>query len=258
MKLKADYDQLEEEATIKERKETEVRISRQLQQYLQPKPLPDYKGLGIDVQQIPGNGIGSDLCDYLLKDDKLVFCIGSALEQEILTSLAAETARATFRAVAAFETDPGKMATAINKALTGQEALKAGVALFIGTLDLKTGKLAYCSAGHHAPLLLKDEVGTLATDECKPLGVDADYSYTTQETELANGSMLFCFTDGLTAAENGDGKVFGAKMVRGAALQALKLNPQPRPFIQSIKEAIAKFTAATPQKSDITMLVVAR
>lgn len=258
MKLKADYDQLEEDTTIKERKETEVRISRQLQQYLQPKPLPDYKGLGIDVQQIPGNGIGSDLCDYLLKDDKLVFCIGSALEQEILTSLAAETARATFRAVAAFETDPGKMATAINKALTGQEALKAGVALFIGTLDLKTGKLAYCSAGHHAPLLLKDEVGTLATDECKPLGVDADYSYTTQETELAKGSMLFCFTDGLAAAENGDGKAFGAKMVRGTALQALKLNPQPRPFIQNIKEAIAKFTATTPQKSDITMLVVAR
>ena len=256
--LKADYAKLEEETTVKSRQETEKQITRQLQQNLRPYPLPSIKGLGFELLQIPGSGISNDAYDWCMRDDQLFFCFGSAREQAILSALAADAAISLFRAVTASENDPGRIATAINKALAKQETDNTGVALLIGVLDLKTGRFCYCNAGHNTPLVLSDEVATLPVNENKPLGIDNDYVYDTQETELSKGSMLFCYTDGLSLATNREGKLYGEKKVRGTALQALKLNAQPKPFIAHVKEDLEKFADNKAQKNDITLMVIGR
>lgn len=256
--LKTDYNQLDEEVTARERRESELRISRQLQQYMLPQNLPVCKGASLEPLFIPGTGISSDFYDCVVNGDQLVFCIGNSCEQAISKSIGADTVHTLFRAVATAETDPARMATAINKALIGREPDDTGVALFIGIINPTTGLLTYCNAGHSVPLLLSDGVAALPTDENKAIGIDTDAVYTTRQTELAKGSMLFCFTDGLAQAKNSEGKFYGAKMVRGAALQSLKLNPQPKPFLENMNEALMKYTGNTAQKNDITMLIIER
>lgn len=256
--LKASNSQLADDTASKERSDTETRISRHLQQYLQPQALPVCKGVAIETLQLLGKGISSDFYDSVVNGDKLIFCIGYAREQEITKSIGANAVQTLFRAVAALEPDPARMATTINKALIGREPNDTGVALFIGVLDTATGILSYTNAGHNSPLLLSDDVAPLHTEEYKAIGTDKDANYSTQQIELAKGSMLFCFTDGLALAANAEGKFFGAKMVRGTALQALKLNPSPKPFLDHINEILSKHIGDKALKNDVTMMVIAR
>ena len=130
--------------------------------------------------------------------------------------------------------------------------------LFVGMLDMTTGHLTYCNAGHNIPLLMDTEVNLLSGDPCQPAGEVSDNVYKSQEMTLDKGSMLFLYTDGLKNVENASQKMLGEKAVRGAALQALKLNPEPKAFIGQMLEAVNGFTGGTPQRDDITMLVLSR
>ena len=141
--------------------------------------------------------------------------------------------------------------------MTRKNDCRKAVALFVGIIDPSTGLLTYCNAGNTTPLQLGEEVSLLPSDENSPVGIDSASYYTSQQTELAKGSKLFVYTDGLALSENGEGKQIGEKKVRGAALQSLKLNPQPKAFIQNMHEAIATYTGGTPQTNDITMILIA-
>ena len=70
--------------------------------------------------------------------------------------------------------------------------------------------------------------------------------------------MLFLYTNGLALARNSKRRQYGEKMVHGAALQAMKLDPSPKPFVENIQKAIDKFVESTPQSRDMTMLVIRR
>ena len=133
-----------------------------------------------------------------------------------------------------------------------------GVSLFVGVLDLKTWKLSYCNAEHAAPLLLTDEVNHLPIDENVPVGTRPNWNFLAQEITIDKGTMLFLYTSGLALARNSKRKQYGEKMVHGAALQAVKMNPAPKPFIENIQGAINKFIDDTPQNRDMTMFVIKR
>ena len=255
--LKADYGQLEELTAAKERRATEIRISHQLQDDMLPKVLPSPDGLVLDTLFVQGTGIGSDLYDGFESDGKFVFCIGSTKEKDAVSAIAANRVLTLFRTTAPSASDPAAIITAINEAMTRKNDCRKAVALFVGIIDPSTGLLTYCNAGNTTPLQLGEEVSLLPSDENSPVGIDGASYYTSQQTELAKGSKLFVYTDGLALSENGEGKQIGEKKVRGAALQSLKLNPQPKAFIQNMREAIATYTGGTPQTNDITMILIA-
>ena len=133
-----------------------------------------------------------------------------------------------------------------------------GVSLFVGILDLPTGNMMYCNAGYLTPLLLDEEVNPLPVDDNLPVGMKSSWKYTSQEMALDKGVMLFLYSSGLSKAKNNHSRQYGNKMVRGAALQALKLNPKPDLFLDSMRDAVEKYTGDTPQDSDMTMLVIRR
>ena len=70
--------------------------------------------------------------------------------------------------------------------------------------------------------------------------------------------MLFLYTDGIAKVTKADGKILGEKRLRGAVLQALKINANPAAFIESLSASIQKFTDAAPQAADQTMLLISR
>ena len=256
--LSEDYDILEQETTEKERAATEHRITESIQQRMIPMELPKYRGLGLYASLIPGNGACGDLYDCLIRDGKLFFCIGNPIDKEAQSAVLAGMAWALFRNISYHEDRPEVIVNFINNALTMSGEKQRGVSLFVGVLDLDTWLLTYCNAEHTAPLLLTDEVNQLPVDENVPIGTRPNWDFTAQEITIEKGTMLYLYTSGLALARNSKRRQYGEKMVHGAALQAMKLDPSPKPFVENIQKAIDKFVESTPQSRDMTMLVIRR
>lgn len=247
---------LEKETADKERANTEHRITQSIQQKMVPEALPQCKGYGLYATMIPSDGVCGDLYDCILRDDKLYFCIGNPVDKDAQSSVLAGMVWALFRNVAEHEDTPKNIVTEINTALVKSGDRQMGVTLFVGIIDLVTGHLTYCNAGHGAPLLLEEEVTPLSVDENPPLGSKFRWDFIEHELMLEKGSMLFLFTSGLGLARNPKRKQYGDKMVHGAALQAMKMNSAPRPFVENIQQTIEKFIDGAPQSRDMTMLVI--
>jgi sigma-B regulation protein RsbU (phosphoserine phosphatase) len=204
---------------------------------------------------VPGQLTGNDLCETIIRDDRLFFCIGNTLGEGVQAAVTMAMVGAQFRSLTAFESAPDRIVSAINET---QAESQRKMTLFVGVLDLPTGRLAYCNAAHHVPLVMDTEVSLLPGDPDQPVGAQSGLVFTSQEMTLASGSMLFLYTDGLTKAQNASQKVLGEKAVRGAALQALKLNPAPKVFFDQMLAGVDAFTGGTKQRDDITMMVVCR
>jgi sigma-B regulation protein RsbU (phosphoserine phosphatase) len=122
------------------------------------------------------------------------------------------------------------------------------VTLFVGVLDLQTGRLCYCNAGHDAPYV-QNELLT-----CKPnipIGLSPDYKYSDQETVMVPGTTLFLYTDGLTEAMNASREQFGKQRIN-EVITAFKGSPQE--LIETMTAAVHQFVGDTVQSDDLTML----
>ena len=250
--LRQEYSDLEALASERSRTETEQRIAADIQQHIAPSSLSPC----LLVSQTPGTMAGGSFCETIQKGDTLLFCIGSATGKGVGAATAAAMAWAQFRTAAAFELAPERIVSAISEAIADDRNMP--VRLFVGALDVATGTLQYCNAGHSTPLLSDEELTLLPVDDNEPAGTTPGYAYAGQQTTLAKGKLLFLYSDGVAQATGTDGKALGEKQLRGLALQAYKVNARPEPFFQSVQKAIADYTAGAPQTDDLTLMVIAR
>ena len=268
--LRKEYGDLETLASERSRTETEQRIAADIQQHIAPSPdaqnsLRSALPLGsaknsqspcLLVSQTPGTMAGGSFCETILKGDIQLFCIGSATGKGVGAATAAAMAWAQFRTAAAFESAPDRIVSAISEAIADDRNMP--VRLFVGALDVSTGALQYCNAGHCTPLLSDEELTLLPTDDNEPAGTTPGYAYASQQAALAKGKLLFLYTVGVTHATGAGGKTLGEKQLRGMALQAYKVNARPEPFFKNVQKAIADYTAGAPQTDDLTLMVIAR
>ena len=170
-------------------------------------------------------------------------------------SLFMAVTRSVFRTVSAHESLPDRIMTSINKTIGEINDTLMFVTLFVGVLDLKTGNMQYCNAGHDEPLLVGAGVGKLPCDANIPVGVDPSWNYTLQEAEIYTGTTIFLFTDGLTEAENVNHELFKMERVQEVAVQALSRQEQaPQQLIGIMTEAVHQFVGEAEQSDDLTMM----
>ena len=153
IQLKDAYDQLEETTTAKERIESELRIARDIQMSMVPHEFPKRDGLDLYASMTPARAVGGDLYDYLLDDDTLYFCLGDVSGKGVPASLFMAQAIRLFRALAKQQALPNIIATRLNDELTENNDNGMFVTMFIGRVNLKTGHLLFCNAGHNPPIL---------------------------------------------------------------------------------------------------------
>ena len=168
--------------------------------------------------------------------------MADASGNDVWASVVMAVTKAQFRTASAFETTPGRIVSAINTALTESCGTDRAVKLFLGVLDLKTGHLDYYNAGHSAPLLVGSEVSQLPVEA--------------QAVELAPGTMLFLFNEGLLQVKNASGKPFGERRMLGEALQAANTNPSPKPFVESMNASVNRYIEGTELSDDVMLLAV--
>ena len=129
--------------------------------------------------------------------------------------------------------------------------------LFLGVLDLPTGYLRYCNAGHEIPFVIDDEKMTpLPTVANLPVGAFEDSEYQLQETKLNPESTLFMYTDGVTEAKNALREQFGMQRVEDVLKKCAQDNMLPQQILETFNERVHQFVSGYHQSDDITMLAI--
>ena len=253
-------EQLKETTAEKATIESELTIAHTIQMSMLPKtfpPYPERNDIDIYGQVTPAKAVGGDLFDFFIRDEKLFFCIGDVSGKGVPASMFMAVARSLFRNISAHVTEPHIIAMGINESMSEGNDMNMFVTMFVGVLDLKTGVLRYCNAGHDAPLLIGQEVSVLPCDANLPIGVVTDWDFTVQETTIAPQTTIFLFTDGLNEAENSHHQQFGDEQVLSLAKELLaKRQNEPMQFVQRMTAAVHFFAGAAEQSDDLTMLAI--
>ena len=246
------YQQLYEQ---KERIENEIHIAREIQMSMIPKtfpPFPERKDLDLAASVIPAKEVGGDLYDFFIRDEKLFFCIGDVSGKGVPASLVMAVTRSLFRAMSAHETSPARIVTSMNKSISETNENNMFVTFFCGVLDLTTGQLRYCNAGHNPPLILTNDIKGLSVVPNLPLGIIRDMEFVEQKTALQYDDALFLYTDGLSEAENSTQEQFGESRIK-TALHGRKSSEN---HLKNIEHSVSLFVDKAPQSDDLTMLFI--
>ena len=254
--LKYDYDRLEADTIVQEREASELRIAQNIQKMIVPTQLPQHKFFDIWSSTTTGLMEGGGVLDYALRSNKLFFCIGEATVEGIKASLLTAIVKAQFRTAIAFEDKPDRIIASINNAIANEGEKGLGIRLFVGVLDIGSGALQFCNANHDAPLLVSNELHHLPVEQNINIGEKPNYQFEAQEMLMLPGTMIFLNSDGLIKVKNSVHRVFNEKRMLGCALQAMKLDPRPKPFIENMLDAVNRFAGDFEQRDDIAMLAI--
>lgn len=240
--------------------ENELKVAHNIQMSMLPKifpPYPERKDIDIYGMLTPAKAVGGDLFDFYIRDEKLFFCIGDVSGKGVPASLVMAVTRSLFRNVSSHSSEPGQIATALNKALSEGNETNMFVTFFVGVLNLTDGSLLYCNAGHEAPLLVGKGIGTLPCDANLPLGIMSDWSFTQQQVTIYPQTVIFLFTDGLSEAEDADHMQFGEERILAVAEKVLSQQQlQSQTFIDEMADAVNHFVGDAEQSDDLTMLAL--
>ena len=239
----------------KERMENELHIAREIQMAMIPKtfpPFPDRTDLDFAASIVPAKEVGGDLYDYFIRDEKLYFCIGDVSGKGVPAALVMAVTRSLFRATSAHETNPQRIVTAMNDTMSESNESTMFVTFFCGVLDLTTGQLDYCNAGHNPPLILTNDIHLLPVQANIPLGIIGGYAFNEQHTQLQYDDSLLLYTDGLTEAENQQFQQFGLEKVESV----LHTRRGSQEHLEALQGAVTEYVGGAPQSDDLTMLFI--
>ena len=251
--LKQYVEELKESTAAKASIESELNVAHSIQMSMLPKtfpPFPERHDIEIYGVLKPAKAVGGDLYDFFIRDEKIFFCIGDVSGKGVPASLVMAVSRTLFRNISAHTAEPSQIVQTMNEAISEGNDSNMFVTLFVGVLDLQTGRLRYCNAAHNAPYV---QGALLPCDPNLPVGAMPDWNFTEQDTEMAPGSILFLYTDGLTEAENAQQELFGEQRVTDV-ISLFEGSPQE--LIETMTDAVHQFVGDTEQSDDLTMLAI--
>lgn len=254
-----DITKLQQANLEREHIDSELNIARKIQMEMLPKS--EANTLRDDCNIVgflaPAKMVGGDLYDHFIRDEKLYFCIGDVSGKGVPAALVMAVAHTLFRSISAHESNPARIMQSLNETSCQRNEQNMFVTMFIGVLDLPTGRLRYCNAGHDKPFVIGKEIKQLPAKPHLPLGVMDNMVYTTQETKLLAGESLFLYTDGLTEAMNESHELFGVKRVeRGLQDCINKESIAPNDLIRTMINRANGFVDGAEQSDDLTLLAL--
>lgn len=250
---------LRETTAMKERIESELSIAREIQMGMIPKTFPPFPGRkDVDLYAIlqPAKEVGGDLYDFFIEDERLYFTIGDVSGKGVPASLFMAIARSLFRTFSHRIDSPAEIVTGMNNSISDNNESNMFITLIVGILDLKTGILKLCNAGHTPPVLILPN-GTVSLMEVKKhliIGIMPDYSYADETFRLEKDSKVFFYTDGITEAENTAKELYGENNM----VKTLATNPHQNihEMVNTIICSVAHHVQLAEQSDDLTILAI--
>ena len=241
----------------KERIGTELHMANQIQESMLRSifpAFPERKEFDIYAVMVPAREVGGDFYDFFLIDkDHLCMVIADVSGKGIPAALFMMISKIIIQSCAMLGRDAGEILTKTNEALCSNNRMEMFVTVWIGILEISTGKLTAANAGHEYPAiktggkfeLLKDKHGLV-------IGAMPGITYKEYEMDLKPGDKLFLYTDGVAEATRGGEELFGTKRM----LDALNRDPDADPVIllRNVRRAVDEFVGNDEQFDDLTMM----
>jgi sigma-B regulation protein RsbU (phosphoserine phosphatase) len=217
---------------------------------------PDRDDIALAAKIVPAKEVGGDLYDFFIENDKLYFIVGDVSGKGIPASLVMAVTCRLFRSIASFHDKPEEIITSLNDSLSDGNESNMFCTAFLGILDLKTGHLDYCNAGHNAPLVIgsNGNVSAIPVEPNLPLGLFGGFPYQGQETNLGKGTMLYLFTDGVNEAEDMEMNQFGDD--RLVSLLEKNAGAEPKEIVETTFAQVQLHADGANQSDDITVMCI--
>ena len=229
----------------------ELTIAHNIQMALLPKPFPDHSDVDLYASQTPARDVGGDLYDYFVHDGRLVFCIGDVSGKGVPAALLMAVMRSMFRSEARRADSAAEIVETMNHNLDEEYTGGEFVTMFVGILDLSSGRLDYCNAGHEEPLVAGQP---LDVKRNLPVGALSDWNYEGEQTQLKPGDMLFLYTDGLSEAKNSKKELLGRKRLLQLASEHSQDTAQQ--LVELMEAEVHRHAGDAEQNDDITLLAI--
>ncbi|HMH66230.1 MAG TPA: CHASE2 domain-containing protein [Rhizomicrobium sp.] len=243
------------------RTEGELEAARRIQMGILPNPagLQGDGRFDLDALMIPARHIGGDLFDFFQIDaGHLFFSVGDVSGKGMPAALFMALGKSLCKSCALHgEPEIGAIINRTNREISRDNPETLFITLFAGILNLATGELRFCNAGHDAPFLLRagEVPHSLDAQGGPPLCIVDDFDYPEERFQLRPGDMLCVITDGITEAMTKQGDVMGRARSQ-AVLAALPPDSGPKAAIQAVHDAVEKFVAGAEASDDLTILAV--
>ena len=251
-----------EDLTIVTQKEERVRTELDMASKIQKGVLPDSFPAFPDRQEFelyasmePAKEIGGDFYDFfLIDDDHLCLVIADVSGKGVPAALFMMASKIILADNAMMGKSPSEILRDSNNAICSNNKLEMFVTVWVGILEISTGKLCAANAGHEYPALKKGDSGfaIFKDNHGFVLGGMEGIKYKEYEILLEPGDKLFVYTDGVPEANDPDGNMFDAKRM----IDALNEEPtaSPEQILVDVRGAISRFVREAEQFDDMTML----
>ena len=249
------------EEAERERIQGELQTASRIQSAMLPSdfpPFPERTEFHLWASMKPAREVGGDFYDfYLIDDDHLALTIADVSGKGIPASLFMMTSKAILKSSAMQGSGPAEVLKRTNDLICTNNRMDLFVTVWLGILEISTGRLVAANAGHEYPALkrangafelIRDKHGLV-------IGGMEGIRYTEYELQLRPGDKLFVYTDGVPEATDAEQQMFGTDRM----LDALNASPGANPdqVLKNMQSAVDDFVQDAEQFDDLTMLCLA-
>ncbi len=244
----------------KDRITAELKFAAQIQQ----KIIPSNQNLLTEVKEVSIFGIlesaediGGDFYDaFMINDSFLCFVIADVFGKGIVASILMTMAQTLIRSQARYSSSVVSIVREVNSYLCANNKQANFITCIVGTLDLKTGVVDYCNAGHTPLCLKKPGLSSIRFGEthCTAMGIFEDLKISSSSMQLDAQDYLILFTDGITEAMTDQEEFFGLERMEEIISQMQ--NPTPEGIANAIIGDVHTFIGQTSQTDDLSILVL--
>ena len=233
---------------------TELELAAQIQQGMLNLVFPEHEAFEIFASMNPAKEVGGDFYDFFMIDaDHLCISIADVSGKGIPAAMFMTVSKIMLYDSALVYSSPAEILRNVNERICSNNQSDMFVTVWLGVLDLTTGRMIAANAGHEYPYLYHDGSFELLRDKHGfVIGGMNGVRYTDYEIQLKHGDAIFVYTDGLPEATNAEEEIFGVAGVT----EALNSAPAATPFavLAHMQQAVDAFVADAPQFDDLTML----
>lgn len=245
-------------AAAAEKERTEMEAARRIQKASLPEgndPWKEDARFRLYAGMQPARQVGGDFYDYFrVSEDSLATVIGDVSGKGITAALFMMRAMTLIRGCMLEGKELSQVLEQVNNELCDRNTEGMFVTVFVGILDLETGRYRYAGAGHQPPYVCREEFEALQLDPGLPLGLFEEEEYACAEADLRQGESIFLYTDGVTEAMNEEKELWGEARMK--ELLNLHKDSDCEEIARAISSAVAQFAKEAKQSDDITMLVL--
>ena len=218
---------------------------------------PERDEFEIFASMTPAKEVGGDFYDFfLIDDDHLGLVMADVSGKGVPAALFMMISKILVNNYALLGGSPAKVLEQVNMQICKNNHEEMFVTVWLGVLEISTGKVIAANAGHEYPIIRKAD-GQFEIYKDKHgfvIGGMENIRYKDYEFTLGKGSTLFLYTDGVPEATRADNELFG----KDRMLETLNTYPEvaPKELLNLMKDAVDKFVGEAPQFDDLTMLCV--